>query len=46
MPSKLPPEFKADKPTTYHWMYNPEARIEFKPVPPKPYETFDPKTAY
>ena len=46
MPNLLPDELKADSPTTYHWLYSTEASIEFVPVPPLPYETFDEKTAY
>lgn len=46
MPSIVPDDMKADKPSTYHWQYEPTARMNFIPVPPTPYETFDEKSAY
>lgn len=42
----MPPELSADKPPTTHWFYSPEAIMKLEPVPPKPYNTFNEKTAY
>jgi hypothetical protein len=41
-----PDEFKADRPPTTHWMYTQKAVLQEVPLLPKPYETFDEKTAY
>ncbi len=37
----IPKELEADRPVTYHWMYNPKIVTENVPKPPEPYETFD-----
>lgn len=42
----LPDEVKADKPTTYHWIYTPTAVMEYVPATPEPYETWDDSLAY
>lgn len=42
----MPPELKSDRPTTYHWVYTPEAVADNIPEPPEPYETWDESTAY
>ncbi|MBP2643700.1 MAG: nuclear transport factor 2 family protein [Firmicutes bacterium] len=43
---ELAEEYKPDRPPTYSWSYNKNAVAELVPAPPKPYETFDPKTAF
>ncbi|MBP2655536.1 MAG: nuclear transport factor 2 family protein [Firmicutes bacterium] len=43
---ELPDEYKPDRPPTTTWSYNVNAVTQLEPAPPKPYETFDPKTAY
>ena len=39
-------EHAVDRPRTKHYEYTPTLKQELVPVPPEPYETFDPKTAY
>jgi len=41
-----PDDVKPDRPGTSSNMYSTTAEIEYNPVPPEPYETFDVKTAY
>jgi hypothetical protein len=43
---QMPPELRPDRPTTYHWVYSPEAVTENIPAPPEPYETWDESTSY
>ncbi|WP_120429727.1 nuclear transport factor 2 family protein [Acinetobacter baylyi] len=38
--------FNPDHPSTTHWNYSSESKPELVPVPPKPYEQFNPKDAY
>ena len=42
----LPPEYAPDRPPTTTWSYKPDVETILQPVPPLPYETFDPTTAY
>jgi SnoaL-like domain len=42
----LPPEYAPDRPPTTTWSYHPNVETILQPVPPLPYETFDPATAY
>jgi hypothetical protein len=42
----LPDELKPDVPNDYYHMYTTTSEIQYLPVPPEPYETFDEKTAY
>jgi len=42
----LPDELKPDVPNDYYHMYTTTSKIQYLPVPPEPYETFDEKTAY
>jgi len=42
----LPDEIKPDVPNDYYHMYSTTSEIQYLPVPPEPYETFDEKTAY
>jgi hypothetical protein len=42
----MPPEYAPDRPPTYSWSYSPKVETELVPVPPLPYETFDPATAF
>lgn len=41
----FPEELKPSRPSTYNWVYSPEAVTENVPAPPEPYETFDHNTA-
>ncbi|MGD9117690.1 MAG: nuclear transport factor 2 family protein [Dehalococcoidia bacterium] len=45
-PTTLPDKWKADKPSTYVWLYKPSARVEYVPRAPEPYETFDETFSY
>ena len=42
----LPDELKPDVPNDYYHMYTTALEIQYLPVPPEPYETFDEKTAF
>jgi hypothetical protein len=42
----LPDEIKPDILNDYYHMYTTCSEIQYLPVPPEPYETFDEKTAY
>jgi hypothetical protein len=42
----LPPEYAPDRPPTSKWHYDPKTETILEPVPPSPYESFDPATAY
>lgn len=35
-----------EEPTSFHWQYTPDATPVLQPVPPTPYESFDPRKAY
>lgn len=35
-----------EEPTTFHWQYTPDAIPVLNPVPPTPYQVFDPSSAY
>ena len=43
---ELPDDQKADRPTTYHWIYTPKAKVEYVPPAPEPYEKWDDSIAY
>lgn len=42
----LPPQYAPDRPPTTTWSYQRDAVTRLEPAPPKPYETFDPATAF
>lgn len=42
----FPPEYAPDRSPTYYWSYSPNTQTEYMPEPPKPYKTFDHKTAF
>lgn len=42
----LPDELIPDVPNDYYHMYSTTSEIQYLPVPPEPYETFDENTAY
>jgi SnoaL-like domain len=45
-PPGLPDEYKPNRPSTYAWMYSPQAVMELVPVPPDPHDSYDPSTDY
>lgn len=42
----IPPELKPDGPAIDDYPYRRNAVFNFKPDPPEPYKTFDPKNTY